>query len=126
MKGPTLGQALYGFELYRKTLLAVYCGFCALGTWTILSGVREAEGGRSLGFAVLSLGLCFGSLVAASYRLPAKPWTWNACLILICLGVPLCATTPFSLLMLWVWLGPEVKAHFEAFGAAAEAESGSS
>lgn len=107
---PWLVQGYLGLRLF---LLAVYAAALALGAWAALGGVAPERGGVAMGVAIAAVGLTLGAAVAASFWLPRRPWAWSAHLIVICLGITLVVSAPIAGVLLWSWLAPEVRRHFE-------------
>ncbi|MGE0707682.1 MAG: hypothetical protein AB7N76_08450 [Planctomycetota bacterium] len=105
-------RLLQGYTIYRGLLLACYAGFVALGVWAARGPQGLPPQAESMGLAIVALGLGGAALALGSFLAPRRPWAWSLHMALICLGVPLCVTTPFALVMGWTWLHPGVKAHF--------------
>lgn len=110
---PLAPWLVHGYLGLRLFLLVVYAGAVALGGWAARGGVAPEEGGVAMGLAIAAVGLTLGAAVAASFRLPRRPWAWSAHLIVICLGITLVVSAPIAGVLLWTWLGPEVRRHFE-------------
>jgi hypothetical protein len=109
--------AAQGYVGLRAFLLVAYGAFIAVGGWAIASSVRGGGGpapglGLGMGAAVAGVGLVFAAAVAASFRLPVRPWAWSYHLAVICLGITLCVSAPVAAVLLWSWLAPEVRRHF--------------
>lgn len=105
-------HVLQGYRLYRITLLLAYAMFIGLGSFAFFSELAPERGGPRMGITVALIGVVMAGLVLASFRIPRRPWAWNAHMVLICLGVPLIVTTPFALTLGYQWLDPTIKTYF--------------
>ena len=105
-------EQILGFlRIYRAMLLLAYLGFLGLGLWAALApGLPEASG--PMGWVIAAIGLGFGSLTAYGFTTPRSPWGWKVQAALLCVGIPICVTAPFALVIGWTWLHPGVRAAF--------------
>jgi hypothetical protein len=106
-----MARVLQGYTIYRVLLLLCYAGFVAVGLWAQRAPDLPSQA-APMGLAIVVIGLLFAAAAGGSFFAPRKPWAWSLHMALICLGVPLCVTTPFALVMGWTWLHPGVKSYF--------------
>ncbi|MBL4844753.1 MAG: hypothetical protein JKY65_04435 [Planctomycetes bacterium] len=102
---------LQGYKVYRLLLLLSYVAFVGLGAWAALApGLPDQSG--PMGAVIGGIGLVFGAATLYSFFTPRTRWAWSYHAAMLMLGVPLCMTTPFALVVGWTWLHPGVRAYY--------------
>lgn len=102
---------LQGYKLYRLLLLVSYGFFVLIGVWAnVAKGLPDQSG--PMGAVIAGIGILFGGAALYSFRIPRVRWAWSYHAAMLCLGIPLCMTTPFALAVGWTWLHPGVRAYY--------------
>jgi hypothetical protein len=97
----------------------VYCvflalGFVSFGLLVLIGSATDTSSESSVAGGVVAMIMLLIPAIPFGIApfLPRSPGTWVYHLILICLGLPSCYCTPFSIPLLIFWLQPQTKAYF--------------